>query len=59
MDKPSYQGILIEYWKIIEINDSLLILEDALAEDNGQNQKLVIKRVMINTYNLLIVIMRF
>ena len=34
------RSILIEYWKIIEINDSLLILEDALAEDNGQNPEI-------------------
>ena len=33
-------GVLIEYWKIIEINDSLLILADALAEDNGQNPEI-------------------
>ena len=34
------RSILIEYWKIIEINDSLLILQDALAEDNGQNPEI-------------------
>lgn len=34
------RSVLIEYWKIIEINDSLLILEDALAEDNGQNPEI-------------------
>ena len=34
------RSVLIEYWKIIEINDSLLILEDALAENNGQNPEI-------------------
>ena len=29
-------GSLIEYWKIIELSETSLILEDALAEDNDQ-----------------------
>ena len=29
-------GSMIEYWKIIELSETSLILEDALAEDNDQ-----------------------
>ena len=37
-------GTLIEYWKITELSDTLLIVEDALAEDNDQIPE-------IRTYN--------
>lgn len=30
------KGTLIEYWKITELSENLLVMEDALAEDNGQ-----------------------
>ncbi len=30
------KDVLIEYWKIIELSDTLLIVEDALAGDNDQ-----------------------
>lgn len=29
-------GTIIEYWKILELNDTLLMVEDALAEGNDQ-----------------------
>jgi hypothetical protein len=32
----SGKGTIIEYWKILELNDTLLMVEDALAEGNGQ-----------------------
>lgn len=32
----SGKGTIIEYWKILELNDTLLLVEDALAEGNDQ-----------------------
>jgi hypothetical protein len=29
------QGTIIEYWQILELNDTLLILKDATAENNS------------------------
>ncbi|MCR9099957.1 MAG: hypothetical protein NXI25_08405 [bacterium] len=34
--KGSGKGTIIEYWKILELNDTLLLVEDALAEGNDQ-----------------------
>lgn len=36
LNENSSRAGLIEYWEVIELNDSLLIVQDALAEDNDQ-----------------------
>ena len=36
LNENSSKASLIEYWEIIELNDSLLVVQDALAEDNNQ-----------------------